>query len=1190
MNRRRPTVLVVLGVLSGLLAVAGPPAGAAAPTRATAPAGAGTAAAEVPVAFAPLGRYATGGGEGTAEIAAVDRKHMYVLNSPKVDVVDISDPSNPRKVRELDVSRYGATANSVAARAGRIAVAVASDPKTEPGRVVIFSGLGRVRAVVRVGALPDMLTFTPDGSHIVVANEGEPSGYGPGHVDPPGSISLINVDRALRRLPNAVVTVGFAAFDAGRARHGELPDGVRLFGPGATVSQDLEPEYVAVTPDSKRAIVTLQENNAVAIVNLRLARVEKILALGTKDHDVDGNGLDASDRDDTINIAGWPVRGMYQPDAIATFGSRGRTYFVTANEGDARDWDGFAEEVRVGDDEFVLDSTAFPNFAELKEDEHLGRLTVTKATGDTDGDGDFDEINAFGARSISIWTVDGHRVWDSGDAIERTIATTNPANFNANSDDNDFDNRSDNKGPEPEGVAVGRVDGRTLAFAVLERQGGLMIWDVTDPTQPAFRQYVQTRDFTLDPPGPDSGPEAVSFVDPSKSPTGKPLVVVSNEISGTVTLYGPVDPDGAGRLTLLHNNDGETSLLPFQRTVSGVDLPVAGAAAFKTLTDQQIRDARSAGHAVVNLYAGDSFLASSTLACSLPPNPDDTPIYDAVAQRQIAYDAHIFGNHEFDFGPDFLEKYVRSFEVNGVLNQPFLSANLDFTGEPAWADLLADDGLVVGSSTDGKVVARAAVITDEMTGQRFGVVSATTWSLPTISSPRNVRVTSNDLASTAAIVQQEVDRLAAMGLKKIVFVSHLQDLNNDRDLVALVSGVDVAVGGGGDELLTNSTIPDDVELLPGETQVPFGEYPLMETGADGKPVYLVTTSGNYKYLGRLDVEFDADGNVVGFDQATSFPRRVIPTSDGATALGLTDAVTPDPGIVETVDEPLSECLAELAEPIVTTEVLLNVARGARDATTGAITPGVRISETNAGNLIADSFLASYDRYAAAFGLPGRDHTVLAVQNGGGIRQNAGDVLPVGGAVPGPITRQNTLDVMAFLTNSMTVVNDISPAELKEILERSAAALPGGGGQFLQVAGFSVIIDPSRQAQELAPVPPGQNYSSIVIPGERVVTVTLTDGTPVITNGAVDPAAPASFRIVTNSFTAAGGDNYPTFGNATDKVQLPATYEQALVEYLLAFPVGASGLPTVPASDPRYRPGGEGRITVLGPLAGRLGTA
>ena len=251
------------------------------------------------------------------------------------------------------------------------------------------------------------------------------------------------------------------------------------------------------------------------------------------------NTLDVSDEDGVINLQNQPIFGMFQPDAIASFSANGQTYIISANEGDSRDYDGFSEETRVED--VTLDPTAFPNAGELQQAENLGRLQITDTLGDTDGDGDFDQLFSYGARSFSIWDGAGNLVFDSGDQFERIIADQLPDYFNSDNDDNDsFDSRSDAKGPEPEGVVTGVVDGKTYAFIGLERVGGIMVYDVSNPSNPQFTQYINNRDFTVDAESPeagDIGPEGLAFISAEDSPNGIPLLAVANEISGTTTLY-----------------------------------------------------------------------------------------------------------------------------------------------------------------------------------------------------------------------------------------------------------------------------------------------------------------------------------------------------------------------------------------------------------------------------------------------------------------------------------------------------------------------------------------------------------------------------------------------------------------------------------------------------------------------------
>jgi DNA-binding beta-propeller fold protein YncE len=484
---------------------------------------------------------------GAAEIVAHDpqTQRLFIVNGQinGVDIVSVTEPLTPTLVTTIAISpTYGSGLQSVAVSDGILAVAVSGPEKTDPGVVAFFDADGAPLGQAQVGALPDMLTFTPDGTKVLTANEGEPNSYGEvDSVDPEGSVSIVDISAG----PGAatVTTVGFTDFNAGGPRATELPDAVRIYGPGASVAQDLEPEYIAISPDGATAYVTLQENNALATIDIETGTVESIVALGFKDHSLEGNGLDSSDRDGaggtaSITIGTRPVLGMYQPDGVAAYQSGGQTFLVTANEGDARDWPGFAEEARVSS--LALDPTTFPGGA----DASFARLNVTETLGDTDTDGDYDELYTLGARSFSIWDgATGALVYDSGDELERITAETYPDYFNASNTDNDLDSRSDNKGPEPEGVALGAVNGRTFAFVGLERIGGVMVYDVTDAEAPAFVQYINNRDFAQDletdawRDGGDLGPEGLLFVPAAESPTGTPLLIVANEISGTTTIY-----------------------------------------------------------------------------------------------------------------------------------------------------------------------------------------------------------------------------------------------------------------------------------------------------------------------------------------------------------------------------------------------------------------------------------------------------------------------------------------------------------------------------------------------------------------------------------------------------------------------------------------------------------------------------
>ena len=566
-----------------------------------------------------VGEYASGVYfESAAEIPAFDAasKRGFVVNAQKgaVDVIDMTDPAQPAHIGMIDATQLlaGASINSVAVHDGLVAVAVQAANKTDPGLLALYQASDlKLVGQAQVGALPDMLTFTPDGKTVLVANEAEPSDdY---QTDPEGSISVVDVSTPAKPV---VRTADFRAFNNQRAAL--LAKGVRLFGPRASVAQDLEPEYIAVSADGKTAWATLQENNAFAIIDVANARVTDIVPLGYKDHGVEGQGLDASDTDKAANIRTWPgVFGMYLPDAMAAFQADGKTWLITANEGDARAWGednaaywagdaskGFVEEFRVkhlinakgwsgraGDDlppqlnalakGGLLNPAVFGYCGaeagkpgECRDDNALGRLTISWTQGyQTNADGTpklytaagvadpvngdrlmYDKLYAYGTRSISIWDEKGQQVWDSGDAMEQFLASDSckagaarniPCKdfFNSNHEAGDaMDNRSDNKGPEPEGVTVGRIGEKTFAFVGLERMGGVLVYDVSQPQAPVQVDYINTReDWTTKDPSTvksgDLGPEGLAFIPAAKSPNGKPLLMVGNEVSGTTAIF-----------------------------------------------------------------------------------------------------------------------------------------------------------------------------------------------------------------------------------------------------------------------------------------------------------------------------------------------------------------------------------------------------------------------------------------------------------------------------------------------------------------------------------------------------------------------------------------------------------------------------------------------------------------------------
>ena len=534
------------------------------------------------------------------------------------------------------------------------------------------------------------------------------------------------------------------------------------------------------------------------------------------------------------------------------------------------------------------------------------------------------------------------------------------------------------------------------------------------------------------------------------------------------------------RLTILHNNDGESQLLHAGREREDF----GGVARFAALAAKLRQEASATGSAVLMLSAGDNYRASPEFSASLAHRP--APFYDIVALDLIGYDAIVLGNHEFDFGPDVLADAIGG----STSVAPFLSANLDFSGEPRLAEFAAM----------GRLAASAVL---EVGGERVGVVGATTPGLPFLSSPRNVRV----LQDVAAVVQQEIDALQVAGVNKIVVVSHLQGLAGDLALAAALRGVDVMIAGGGDELLANA----GSLLLPGDGEKIFGPYPLLAPDAEGNDVPVVVAPGRYTYVGRLIVEFDGNGAIVAIDPASG-PVRVAGGD-------LPDAVEPHPAVQEQVVTPVADFIEALAETAVgTTEVPLDGQRRA-----------VRSQETNQGNLIADALLWQANAMAARFGAAAAR---VAILNGGGIRND--NVIPAGTLYE--------LDVfaMAPFANFIAIVPDIPVAQFKEMLENAVSRAEHGDGRFPQIAGFTLTWDPNGTAQAL------DDNGRVVTPGTRVRGVRLADGTWLVRDGASVPGA-GPVHVATLDFLARGGDEYPY--RDAPFVSLGVTYQQAVANYI-----------------------------------------
>lgn len=535
--------------------------------------------------------------EGAAEIVQFHpaSSTIYAINSaadvPTIEIIDASSLTAEALANPMSSENLTSTAlllpteqngvmlagpTSVAVSGDWMAIAVPADDKATNGMVLFYNGLDTSSPIfvkaVEVGNLPDMVTFTPDASKVLTANEGEPSGdY---NIDPEGSISVIAiVDGAPS---DTSINISFVGYNGKQAEletqgmHFPNPSGRTINGTliSTTVAQDLEPEYITTT--NEIAYVTLQENNGLAIVDLSDNSVQ-VIGLGFKDwsnYQLDGM------EDGTVSFGQYDdLYGMYMPDTITSFQWKDANFLVTANEGDAREYffdtlnadgeqdedlctaaggqdfdedDGclsYTEETQgrrldyapgsnldniAGDDPKDFDFTAYP----------LGRLTVTDVLGDSNNDGEYEALYAYGARSFTIWDANGLVVFDSGDDFERITASIHGNTFNNNNDENEGDSRSANKGPEPEALTVGQVGDKTYAFIGMERLGGIFVYDVTNPYDTKFVDYVINRDLTKggDLIG-DSAPEGMSFVEATDSPTGNALVIIGNEVSGTVSVW-----------------------------------------------------------------------------------------------------------------------------------------------------------------------------------------------------------------------------------------------------------------------------------------------------------------------------------------------------------------------------------------------------------------------------------------------------------------------------------------------------------------------------------------------------------------------------------------------------------------------------------------------------------------------------
>ena len=465
------------------------------------------------IKLGPLSKFQVGPFDtGAAEVVVFDAlsQRAFVTNAytNSIDVISLKKPEAPSLAFSIKIDKYGEL-KSVAVKNGYLAAAVQSKNPQNTGSILLFNTDGEPIHAFEASAMPDMLTFSNDAKYILSANEGGPSADG--SRDPEGSITLIEID-SISPKDSRHEQLTFTQFNKSN-----INPLINISPSAKSVASDLEPEYITISADSKTAWVSLQENNALAEINLEKKQVERLHALGFKDHSEPQNALDASDKDNQIDIRTWPVKSMYQPDTIANYMVDGETYIVTANEGDSR----AIEVTRATNINTTLSAENTPKRLKV-----LSRQFNNNSTAN--------ELITFGSRSFSIWDSNGNQVFDSGSDFEMITARDYPALFNQG------DKRSDDRGPEPEALALGRVGQSTYAFIGLERTGGVMVYNISKPHDAFFVDYYNNRSPQLaddDVEAGDIAPESLVFVSAEDSPNGKPFLISANEISGTLSLY-----------------------------------------------------------------------------------------------------------------------------------------------------------------------------------------------------------------------------------------------------------------------------------------------------------------------------------------------------------------------------------------------------------------------------------------------------------------------------------------------------------------------------------------------------------------------------------------------------------------------------------------------------------------------------
>lgn len=776
-----------------------------------------------------VGRYDSGSGSGGAVFTAYAEKAelLLIVNSEEsaLDLVDLSDSGDDftldrtKRIAFNDVDGLDSigeiTSVVVDKKESFIAVSVAADPITDNGSVVFLDMKGNVLKVIGAGPGPSMMVLTPDNNTLLVANEGEPdAAYA---TDPEGSVTVIDVRNGVRKASAATIS-----FD-----DVEVEETVRKADPSATWAESFEPEHITVSKDSKIAYVSLQESNALAVLNLKSGKFTGVYDMGVKDHSLPISRLDASDKDN-INIAQYPVLGMYMPDDVELVTVKGKEYLITANEGAWQNYGTWSDSITINElkanGSLSLDASQYKGLSQSQIDAMLaasgfkdgfGRLKVSRLDGKGD-DGKYDTLYAFGGRSFSILDARSMDiVYESGDELEEITAKSLYKYFNASSGDSVRDSRSVVNGPAPQAIATGVINNSTYAFVGLGEVGGVAAYNLNDIADPEFVSYSASRDFGGN---VDSGPTDIIFVDGDKSPTGEALLAVACEASGTVALY-EVRERKEKMLTIIHTNDQHARVAP------GDGLGMARVASLKD-------EFAGYGNAVLLLDVGD--VLHGTTFATLEKGESVVKV-----MNEVGYDAMTPGNHDFNYGKE------RLLELAEMASFDIISSNIEYE--------------------DGSSFLKPYVI-EEVDGIKVAIFGLTTPETYYKTLPSNVAgLTINDPVTTAKMMMAMLEPISDVQIALAHLGTDESTLENERStaIAMEVDGIDLILDGH------SHTVFESGKVVKGTMIASAGEY-----NKNVGVVNLLMDKKNVNILEPILVNVAASTAIMGDSEVTSIISEI----------------------------------------------------------------------------------------------------------------------------------------------------------------------------------------------------------------------------------------------------------------------------------------------------------------------------